>query len=135
MKKFAKAFIFCLLAGSLTLVLFGCSKSSVKSGSAVQLNFQVNSKDIEATLTEEEAAQVIGILSGKSYDSFADGIPSCGFDKAVSFRIDGRTYAIAMDTCGTVLDFGNLKYFHLSDEEIDYIHKLFEAYGGSFPCI
>ena len=135
MKKVVQIFISCLLVISLALVLFSCSKSSVRSGSAVQLNFKVHDHDIEATLTEEEAARVIEILSGKSYDSFAEGIPSCGFDPAVSFRIDGRIYAIAMDTCGTVRDYGNLRFIHLTDEEIDYIHRLFEKYGGSFPCI
>lgn len=40
--------------------------------------------------------------------------------------------------CGckeTSISEGALKYFSISEDGIDYIHALFEKYGGYFPCV
>ena len=120
------------------LMLFtvcGCSKTSVSSNSKVELTFICGDQNINVVLSEEEAAKVISILDGKTYDPIWDGIPSCGFDKNISLKVGGHIYAVARDTCNAIQDYGNLRYFSLSQEDINYIHSLFEKYGGYFPCV
>lgn len=119
------------------LVLFTCCSCStaVRSGSEVTLVFTCYESDISVVLPEEEAEKVITILDGKNYKSLLEGVRSCGFDSEVCFKINNRTYAIARDTCNCVQDLGNLHYFSISKADMDYIHSLFEKYGGYFPCI
>lgn len=112
----------------------GCAKTSVGANSEVTLTFIYGGKDIHTALSDEEAEKVIAILDGNIYDPVSAGVPSCGFDKDISFTVDGRVYAIACDTCNCIQDLGNEKFFTVSEEEIEYIHTLFEHYGGSFPC-
>ena len=129
---------FCVLlamCAAFALLLWGCSKTRLSSGSDVTLHFQVYEENISVKLTEEEAQKVIEILDGNSYRSFLDGIPSCGFCEEVSLQIGNRKFAIAMDTCNCVQDLSSLRYFTVSQEGIDYLHLLFEKYGGYFPCI
>lgn len=114
------------------LVLSGCRETKIKENAAVTLHFI----DIFQELTAEESAKVIEILNGNTYkDVFTSGVPACGFSKEVSFEINGKFYCIAMDTCSRVRGFGSSRYFTVSEDEIDYIHALFEKYGGYFPCV
>ena len=82
-----------------------------------------------------EAEKIIDIIDGSEYDPFYSGIPSCGFDKNVSLKVGDRVFAIAPDTCNVIQDLSNLRFFSVSDEDMEYIHSLFEKYGGCFPCI
>lgn len=115
--------------------IYGCSKTSVNKDSDVTLTFIYGDANISVTLEEDEAVTVIDILNGNNYNSIFSGIPSCGFDKNISLKVDGRTFAIACDTCNCIQDFGNLRYFDIPKEDMGYIHSLFEKYGGYFPCI
>ena len=133
MKRFVCIMVF--LSAAFLLLLWGCSETRLSSGSDVTLNFRVYGENICVKLPEDESQKVIEILDGNSYRSFLDGIPSCGFSKEVSLEVDSRVFAIARDTCNCVQDLGNLKYFNISKEDIEYIHTLFEKYGGYFPCI
>ena len=126
------AFIFMIFV---PLTFCGCSKTNVNEGAEVTLNFICGDKDICVTLEESEAEKVIDILDGNEYDSALLGVPSCGFDKNVSLEVGGRIFAIACDTCNSIQDLGNLRYFTVSSEDMEYIHSLFEKYGGFFPCI
>jgi hypothetical protein len=116
-------------------VLFYCSKTHVSSDAKVTLIFAVHGEDIRVVLTDDEAAKVIDIIDGKRYDPIASGVPACGFGKDVAFKVGLRTFAIAQDKCSCMQDLGNLRFFNISDEDIQYIHALFEKYGGYFPCI
>ena len=115
--------------------LCSCSKTSVSKNSEVTLTFIYGEKNIRVTLEDDEAEKVIDILNGNNYDPISSGVPSCGFDKNISLQIGGRTFAIACDTCNCIQDLGNLRYFDISKEDMEYIHSLFEKYGGYFPCI
>lgn len=117
------------------LAFCGCSKTSVNKDSTVTLNFVYRDKNINVTLTDEEAANVIRILDGNTYHSVFSGVPSCGFNKNVSIKVGNRAFAIACDTCETIQDLGNLRFFSISAEDNAYIRGLFEKYGGFFPCI
>ena len=113
----------------------GCTKTNAKTGSDVTLNFIYADKNIHVTLKDTEAEKVIDILNGKKYQPIASGITSCGFDKNISLKVGNRVFAIACDTCNCVQDLGNLRYFDISQEDMIYIHSLFEKYGGYFPCV
>ena len=120
---------------TLSVSLFGCDRTRLTAGSEVTLIFINSEKDIRVTLPEEEAEKVIDILNGNDYNPFSSGVPSCGFDKNISLQVSGRTFATACDTCNCIQDLGNLRYFDIPQEDMDYIHSLFEKYGGYFPCI
>ena len=113
----------------------GCSQTSVPNGSDVTLTYIYGGKDIRITLEDDEAKKVIAILDGNDYDPISMGFPSCGFDRNVSLNVGGHTFAIACDTCNCIQDLGNLRYFDIPIEDMEYIHSLFEKYGGFFPCV
>ena len=125
--------IICLLAVlACLMMLCGCRETKIKENAAVTLHFY----DIVQELTAEESEKVIEILNGNTYkDVFTSGVPACGFSEEVSFEINGKFYCIAMDTCSRVRGFGSLRYFSVSEDGMDYIHALFEKYGGYFPCV
>ncbi|MBQ8579701.1 MAG: hypothetical protein IJ448_03300 [Oscillospiraceae bacterium] len=117
------------------LSVCGCSKTSVSNNADVTLTFVCGEKNVSVSLTDEEAEKVIAILDGNRYDSVTSGVPSCGFDKNISLKVGNRVFAIAQDTCNCIQDLGNLRYFDIPKEDMEYIHFLFEKYGGYFPCI
>lgn len=129
-----KRFFAVLLLLAITLALCGCSKTNVNQSANVTLTYIYGGKDITVTLSTAEAEKVTQILDGKSYKS-AFSIPSCGFSADISLKVGNRVYAVARDTCGCIQDMGNLRYFNISEDEIDYIHALFKQYGGKFPCV
>ena len=115
---------------SCLMSLAGCRETKISEDATVTLHFN----DIVQELTAEESAKVIEILNGNPYDPLS-GVPACGFSKEVSFEIGGRFYAVAMDTCNNMQDLGTLRFFPVTEDEINYIHALFEKYGGYFPCV
>ena len=130
-----KRFFAVLMVLVVLVSICGCSKTSVNKDADVSLSFVYGEGNISATLEDDEAEKVIGILNGNNYDPVSSGVPSCGFDKNISLKIGGQTFAIACDTCNYIQDLGNLRYFGIPKEDMEYIHSLFEKYGGYFPCI
>ena len=130
-----KRFLAILLLVSMIPALCGCAKTNVSQSANVTLIYQFGGKNITVSLEPEEAEKVVGILDGNSYDPVWSGIPSCGFSSDIALNVNGRVYAVARDTCNKMQDMGNLRYFSVSEDEIDYIHDLFKKYGGKFPCI
>lgn len=131
MKQFFAVLMFLVLLISIC----GCSKTSVSNNTDVTLSFVYGDDNIRVTLEDDEAEKVIDILNGNDYNPISSGVPSCGFDKNISLQVSGRTFAIACDTCNYIQDLGNLRYFDIPQEDMDYIHSLFEKYGGYFPCV
>ncbi len=116
--------------------LYACFKTRVNANQDVTLLFIYEDKNITATLTDEEAAKVIEILNGNTYDPlFLIGYPSCGFWNTVALKVGDRTFSIASDTCNCIRDLSNMMYFDIPEEDMAYIHALFEKYGGYFPCV
>ena len=130
-----KQFFAVLMILVLLISICGCSKTSVSNNADVTLSFVYGDDNIRVTLEDDEAEKVIDILNGNDYNPFSSGVPSCGFDENISLKVGRRTFAIACDTCNTVQDLGNLRYFNIPNEDMEYIHSLFEKYGGYFPCI
>lgn len=113
----------------------GCTQTSVDESADIVLTFIYEEKNISVTLEADETARVVSILSGNQYDPLFCGIPSCGFDKNISLKVGDRIFAIACDTCNAVQDLSNLRCFDIPTEDMEYIHSLFEKYGGYFPCV
>ncbi len=130
-----KRFMSIVLVVCIMLAVCGCAKTSVSENAKVTLTFIHGEQNIIVALPDAEAAKVIEIIDGNSYDPVSAGVSSCGFDENISLKVGGRTFAIACDTCNTIQDLGNFRYFSVSQEEIDYIHSLFKKYGGHFPCV
>lgn len=130
-----KRFLSIVLVLCVFLIICGCSKTSISENTKVTLTFIYGEQNIVVVLSEDEAEKVIEILDGNGYAPVFSGVPSCGFDKNISLKVGGRTFAIACDTCNTIQDLGNSRYFDISKEDMDYIHSLFEKYGGYFPCV
>lgn len=130
-----KRFLCIALLLSTLFIFCACSSTNVNSNADVELTFIYAEQSIIAVLPDNEAAKIIHILDHKRYDPIFAGVPSCGFDKNISLKVGDNIYAIACDTCNTVQDQGNLRYFSVTQEEMDYIHSLFKKYGGYFPCI
>ena len=123
-----------LLLSFILLILSACGTTSVNENADVTLTFIYSDKNISVALPRSESEKVAEILDGNLYDPIFGGVPSCGFDSNISLKVGNRTYAIACDTCNYVQDLGNLRYFTISEKDMEYIHELFESKGGYFPC-
>lgn len=129
-----------LILAILSILLFvisSCGSVGALSGVRARLVFKVGypggNYDIDVELTEEETERLRSIFEGKDCEDLFS-IPSCGFDGDVSIRFGSSVFSPAMDSCSGVR-WGLTRYFDVTAEEIDYIHALFEKYGGFFPCI
>ena len=131
MKRYYAIFIILVLM----LSICGCSQTSVDKDADVTLTFIYGEENISVTLEDNEAEKIVDILSENNYDPHFSGAPSCGFNKNISLKVGNRIFAIACDTCNCIQDLGNLKYFDIPKADMEYIHSLFEKYGGYFPCV
>lgn len=118
-----------------TLSIFVRSETEVRRNAAVTLDFVYEETSIHVTLTDKEAAKVMEILNGNTYDPILLGYPSCGFRKDVALKVGNRRFSIASDACNCIYDASRLHYFDIPKEDMAYIHALFEKYGGYFPCV
>ena len=125
--------IFILLA--LMLSISACSKISVTDSKDVTLTFIHGEENVIVTLEDDEAEKILSIFNENSYEPLYAGNPSCSFSKNISLKIGDRVFAIARDECNFILDASNMRYFDVSQEDMDYVHSLFEKYGGYFPCV
>jgi len=126
--------IACVALALLLLALCGCT-THVNRNSTVELVFTCNETSFRQTLPAEEAQRVAAILDGKVYDPPSGGIPSCGYSLDVAIVIGLNRYCLAMDTCNGIYDVAAFRYFSVPDEDLEYLHGLFEKYGGYFPCV
>lgn len=124
-----------ILAGFLILVLV-FSLSSCGLGGRVRLDRDAEARlifnDIDVVLTNEEKETIFEIFGGSSKRLTLGG-SSCGFDENIAIQFGTYRFLIANDTCGTAMV--GTRAIVIDDEDIEYIHKLFEKYGGHFPCI
>ena len=117
------------------LSIFVRSETEVRRNAAVTLDFVYEETSIHVTLTDKEAAKVMEILNGNTYDPILLGYPSCGFRKDVALKVGNRRFSIASDACNCIYDASRFHYFDIPKEDMAYIHALFEKYGGYFPCV
>ena len=84
----------------------------------VSIKYNKYGADVSAVLTAEESKNIKDILKNAE----PSGNLSCGF------KIGTRVYLIAQDGCASYQYF--LRYYDISNEDIDYIHDIFDKYGG-----
>ena len=100
-------------------------KRNVDRRDSVELILIYDEQNIQITLPDDEAHQIRRIMDGNLYDS---GTPACGFTENCSLKIGGTFYAVATDSCNTIMDCTAERYFTVTQEEMDYIHSLFQKY-------
>lgn len=108
---------------------------ALSTNEVAHLRYKYVDKDIAEPLTEEETVAVREILKGKrAYRD--DATPSCGFNEEISITFGDQIFCLACDDCGIIKIAGeeNL-YINLTDAQRDAIEAIFEAHGGSFPCV
>ena len=120
-----------LLIVLIVISFSSCAKVEITDREMIAV-FRYSDVNISKPLSAEDAETVQAIFNGKSL--FSDS-PSCGFDKNIALIIDGYTYCIACDTCGTVYIVEKDKYFSLTDKENDTLRNLLREYGFTFPCL
>lgn len=124
-----------ILSGFLILVLV-FSLSSCGLGGRVRLDKDAEVTlifdDIDVVLTNEEKETIFEIFDGSSKRLTLGG-SSCGFDENIAIQFGTYRFLIANDTCGTAMV--GTRAIVIDDEDIEYIHELFEKYGGHFPCV
>lgn len=121
-----------LLSLALLLSLFGCGMVTVRGDGEAVLRFVYGEESLSQVLTPEEVEQMAERFDQKI---LLTDSPSCGFDEDISITIDGQVFAVARDNCGIIQHRDSGRYFSVSEEDIAFIHALFEQYGGDFPCI
>ena len=121
-----KRFIYIALVIIILLVIYYILPiSNVKRNDKVELILIYDEQDIQVVLPDDEANRVKDILDGNLYDLFP-GTPACGFMKCYGFRISDNYFAMPLDSCNTIND--SKRYFDVSQEEMDYLHSLFQKY-------
>lgn len=125
MKRFLSiAFVIVMLI----LVIYGIMpKNKINSNDEVKLIHTDDKQDIQVVLPYDEASKIRDIMDGKIYYLFP-GTPACGFLTCHGFSIGDIFYAVAIDSCGTIMNCSSDRFFDVSEKEINYIHSLFEKY-------
>ena len=131
MKRYIALVTSLLLFALIIFSFSSCATVEIGQGEIVAV-FKYGDADITQTLSDEDSKTVKDIFKGKNL--FSDS-PSCGFSKNVALIIDGNTYCIACDTCGTIYYAEKDKYFNLSDKENETVRNLLNEYGFTFPCV
>ncbi len=120
---------------AVAVALFFVIGRRVKLGDVnkAEINYDYDSVLVDESLTKEETETITDIFENNFL--YSDN-PSCGFSQDISIVIDNdKTFCIARDTCGIIYWKEKDKYFKVSDEDIEKVHKLFENHGGKFPCV
>ncbi len=102
-------------------------KSNVASNDEVELILIYDEQDIQVVLPDDEAHNIRVILDGNLCDLFP-GTPACGFMNCYGFKIGDNYFAMPIDSCNTIMDTKNQRYFDILQEEMAYIRSLFQKY-------
>lgn len=101
-------------------------------GDKASVRYIYGDKNITAELSDEDAEVIIEILNGKHISIF--DLPSCGFDDNVAVIINGKTFCIACDECGTVYFKERNCCIILENDENIELRNILSNYGFEWPC-
>lgn len=96
-----------------------------------ELIFIYGKDNIVATISEEDTDKLYDILGGFHFVHY--DMPSCGFDENICVRFGNTAFSPACDT-DPIIQY-KTKYFSVTEEEIQQVHKILEKYGAYFPCV
>lgn len=136
-KKFVWLFVFfvvlfvLLVIGAVVLLrLYRVDTELFDSGIVVA---QCNATTQTEALTEDDLAAICKMFDGKML--YKDN-PSCGFDGKNAIVLCGdEVFCVACDGCPILFYENKDRYFRLSDEENDRLHRILAQYGLNFPCV
>lgn len=106
-------------------------KVNISSDDAI-LIYKYDNKNIKQELNKDDSALLKSILNNKR--SYHDN-PSCGFTEDVSIKFNNMVFCMACDNCSVVRLNNTSKYISISKEDRKKIEKIFNKYGGTFPCV
>lgn len=118
-----------LLLGGYFMFNVFTPKTNIHNTNA-SIKYVYNYININTQLTAEESETLRNIFNNKRL--YSDN-PSCGFVENVSIRFDDLIFCIACDNC-PIMKLGN-KFFKISKDDRVIVNKIFEKYGGTFPCV
>lgn len=98
----------------------------------VTARYIYGNKNIITELNQKDANVIIKILKGKHISVFE--LPACGFDENVAVIINGKTFCISCDECGTVYFKERNGYILLDDNENEQLREILSGYGFDWPC-
>lgn len=130
MKK-AAVIIICFICAA--LFFLRCFLVRLPDGAAASVRYIYGEKNIETELSIEDKNAIIDILDGKLINIF--DMPACGFDENVAVIINGKTFCIACDECGTVYYKERNGYISLNDDENIKLRTILSEYGFEWPCV
>ncbi len=134
MKKLIVLFLAAALSASLAACSLFAQKVSVKDPKKGTARFETTSGEIlNSEISSDDLSKIAALFDGKEIYRYIQ--PSCGFSLDVSVTIDGKTFCIGCDTCGTVQYFEALGYFNLNEAEKLELYSILDNYGFHFPCI
>lgn len=116
----------------IALLIFNFSTVLLFENRTVTARYIYGDKNITTELSQEDAKRVIKILNGKHISIF--NLPACGFDENVAVIINGKTFCIACDECGTVYFKERNGYIDLEKSENEELRKILSDYGFEWPC-
>lgn len=116
----------------IVLLIFNFSTVLLLENRTVTAIYIYGDKNITTELLQEDAKKVIRILNGKHISIFY--LPACGFDENVAVIINGKTFCIACDECGTVYFKERNGYIDLEKSENEELRKILSDYGFEWPC-
>ena len=117
-------FIVLLIVNFFSVIIIGNENVSAR--------YIYGDKNITTELTETDSNLVTEILNGKHISIF--DLPSCGFDENVAVIINGKTFCIACDECGTVYFKERNGYISLDGNENEQLRNILSNYGFEWPC-
>jgi hypothetical protein len=120
-----------LLGGYLIFNIF-CPKIKIGAVTA-SIAYVYEDKNINSTLSADESEFLKKIFNNKRLNCDNCDNPSCGFSEEIAVYFDNLVFCVARDNCA-VIKCEN-RYFGISGEERKEINKIFEKYGGTFPCV
>ena len=141
MSRKRKIVVMILTALAVALLLTQCVPNihgPWSRGRVVYDNDYDDSITFEATLTEEEVAAVVKVLSSNRSKIPLGYTPACSWDWDVAIILDGRRYMLATDTCGTIFvgserhPGGYFAVIDIFDEEQDILEEIFTSRGAEF---
>lgn len=124
-------FIIVVIIGGIISVVVFKGKVNIKTEDAL-LRYSHHGITIEQPLSKEESQLIKSIFNSKK--TYIDN-PSCGFSAGISVSFDDKIFCIACDRCPTIKYLNSNKYFKISEEQRNEIEKIFNKYGGTFPCV
>lgn len=129
-KKLVLVLVAFLCVTLLVVNFFYVRISSKETGTA---RYIYRDKNISTEISREDMNKIVGILNGKTIDPLI--LPACGFDENIAVVINGKTFCVACDECGTVYYKEHNGYISLDDNENEQLRNILSGYGFEWPCV